>query len=87
VPYIPKDRRTYLMDHGLADLLGQVESEGELNYVFTELALDYAEKAGFSYSTFNTLMGVFPSTAAEFYRRVVAPYEDAKRKGNGDVYS
>jgi hypothetical protein len=24
--------------------------------------------------------------AAEFYRRVVAPYEDAKRAENGDVY-
>jgi hypothetical protein len=33
----------------------------------------------------NDVMGAFTGAQAEFYRRDVAPYEDAKIQQNGDV--
>ena len=38
------------------------------------------------YAVYNRAMGVFDCAAREFYRRVVAPYEDKKIMENGDVY-
>jgi hypothetical protein len=38
------------------------------------------------YCNMNTVMGALASTAQEFYRRVVVPYEQEKCDTNGDVY-
>lgn len=59
---------------------------GELNYTFTEAILTYMAVKGQSYSTFNDILGAVEGAKAEFYRRVVVPYEEIKRKENGDVY-
>lgn len=59
---------------------------GELNYRLTQLALIYVEYRGLNYATINDVVGAFECAKAEFIRRVVAPYEDAKILANGDVY-
>ncbi len=59
---------------------------GELNYLFTVLAIMFTEQKGVSYTNMNEVMGVFESAKLEYYRRMVAPYEDEKIKENGDVY-
>ena len=41
---------------------------------------------GNSYATINDIIGALEGAKMEFYRRVVAPYEDEKIKENGDVY-
>ena len=64
----------------------RLTTPGELNYAMTMLAIEYAKRWGISYTTFNEVMGVFASAQAEFYRRVVVPYENIKREENGDVY-
>jgi hypothetical protein len=59
---------------------------GELNYLFSMIAKQYLENTGKSYQTCNDVLGALDGASKEFYRRVVAPYEDEKLKENGDVY-
>ena len=59
---------------------------GELTYAMTRLALNYVEHQGISFSVLADVLAALDATAREFYRRMVAPYEDAKIEENGDVY-
>lgn len=77
MPYIKQTRRISCTNPN---------TPGELNYLITCLLLDYCEKHGQSYSTYNDCLGALTGAQLEFYRRVVAPYEDKKIKENGDVY-
>jgi hypothetical protein len=87
MPYVTEDRRADLD----AMKVGEVEdayslTPGDLNYLMTRLAIGYVNRKVKDYTTLNDVMGVFASAQAEFYRRVVAPYEDEKIAANGDVY-
>lgn len=62
-----------------------IKSAGELNYLFTLLALKYLSN-GESYQKFNDLMGALEGCKLELYRRKIASYEDHKIHLNGDVY-
>lgn len=62
------------------------ETPGELNFAITMLVTQYMHKRGLSYSSCNDCIGALEGAKFEFYRRVVAPYEDKKRVENGDVY-
>lgn len=79
MPYINEEARKRL-------LFGDVETAGELNYEFTQLALAYVDHKGLNYQTINDIVGALEGAKAEFQRRVVAPYEDGKIHENGDVY-
>lgn len=63
----------------------EANSEGELNYFIFTMFKHYIRKVGRNYATLNGLMGIFECCKAEFYRRIVAPYEDTKIHENGDV--
>lgn len=82
MPYIPKERREALFNADAPEF----EAAGELNFIFTELIKLYINQKGMSYNTCNEIIGVLDAAKLEFYRRVVAPYEDQKIKENGDVY-
>jgi hypothetical protein len=57
--------------------------DGEVNYVISRLInLSYERR----YASLNRAIGVLECIKQEYYRRVVAPYEDEKIKENGDVY-
>lgn len=58
---------------------------GELNYVFTRIALDYIDRFGEDYQHYNDILGALEGAKLELYRRHVAPYEDRKIEQNGDV--
>jgi len=62
------------------------ENPGELNYLLTQLLLNYIEKQGLKYQTINDIMGALESCKNEFYRRVAVEYEENKKDTNGDVY-
>ena len=64
----------------------RAQNVGELNFQITRLCYEYAQRKGVSYETLNAVRGVLGCATDEFYRRVVAPYEDMKIKENGDVY-
>jgi hypothetical protein len=87
MPYISRDKRTKY-EKVLGELIGILkalpveEVDGELNYVVTRIL---KEVYPLRYFHLNRAMGVLECIKQEFYRRVVAPYEDVKIRENGDV--
>lgn len=61
-------------------------SNGELNYLMSILAHFYIFKHGLTYNTGSDVIKAFECAKLEFYRRIMAPYEDGKIALNGDVY-
>ena len=82
MPYVkPEDRAA--LEKGSAS----PETPGELNYCITKLLDRYLQAKGLSYQHINDCLGALEGAKLEFYRRIVAPYEDTKIQANGDVYS
>ena len=64
---------------------------GKMNYVITRLIVDIFCQAkfhvgGLRYANIALATGVLENVKQEMYRRLAAPYEDAKCAENGDVY-
>ncbi|MFP3214943.1 MAG: hypothetical protein RXR32_00075 [Candidatus Micrarchaeota archaeon] len=88
MPYIKKEERQELdkLLQPLIDFLktkGTEEVDGQINYAFTRVLASLYQPRYFNY---NRAIGVLECIKQEFYRRVVAPYEDKKKEENGDVY-
>lgn len=62
------------------------QTAGELNYAITILCKAYLRENGLSYQRINDIVGALEGCKLEFYRRLVAGYEDKKIQENGDVY-
>lgn len=87
MPYIEKEARKK-WKATIEDIVKKLEKlpadkiDGELNYLITSiLKRTYSPK----YFNYNRAMGLMECVKLEFYRRVVAPYENKKIKENGDV--
>lgn len=78
MPYITNERREGVAEHG-------PENAGELNYVFTCIALDYIRRKDERYQHYNDIIGALEGAKLELYRRHVSPYEDKAIAKNGDV--
>ena len=88
MPYIEQSEREKLIPAILqlsTDLNINGNKKGNLNYAITKLVHLHLEKVGKKYDTLSDVHGVLQDAAAEFYRLVVAPYEDLKRVSNGEV--
>ena len=91
MPYIAQEYR-HNTDDELDDLYGLFCAmrdrctPGDLNYIITRIITVYYETKGPGYTQLNDAIGVLESAKQEFYRRVVVPYEEQKRKEQGDVY-
>ena len=87
MPYIKKESRPAI-DELVNPLINYLKSlpvekqDGALNYVITKIIKGLYPK---KYFHFNRALGVLSAVTNEFYRRVVAPFEDTKIKENGDV--
>lgn len=81
MPYIKRTRRIHPDNRGY-----HAENVGELNYAITRLCDLFLQDFGTNYANLNAVVGALECAKQELYRRVVAPYEDAKRVENGDVY-
>lgn len=67
------------------------ENAGELNYALTRVVDDYLVRLGaqagrLRYAHLNEAIGALECAKLELYRRIAAPYEDAKIDESGDVY-
>lgn len=83
MPYIHRDRRIDI------DRFHNPWTMGELNYAITTMCNKFLadhEAPVPSYTDLNAVIGVLECVKLEYYRRVVAPYEDIKKTQNGDVY-
>ena len=65
---------------------GQPESPGGLNYQISKVVAEYVRTNTLCYNTINDVIGALEGAKLEFYRRIAAPYEDAKLQQNGDVF-
>jgi len=81
VPYIKEEDRNRLQT---IDTIG-VKNAGELNYLFTRLALNYITDNGEKYQNYNDIIGALEGAKLELYRRHVSEYENYKILTNGDV--
>ena len=90
MPYIKKkDREKFqpiimAFQHAMRQTDGI--SEGELNYIITQLCIYYGRWGKKSYSRLNATLGVLDAVAREYYRREVTLYENEKCKLNGDCF-
>lgn len=88
MPYIHQQARNHLNEYldPLAEAIRQSDTfAGDLNYAISFI-LDRITNNRLNYATANACIGALECTKQEFYRRVVAPYEDSKVQQNGDVY-
>ncbi len=86
MPYIQKNEKLEIARSGI------LETPGQLNYLLTNACINYLDyKHAVSlgkicYTDYNDVIGALEACKLEFYRRMVAGYEDKKMKENGDVY-
>ena len=87
MPYIVPERQAEIDPHlkEFFEKISGVNDSGELNYIITQICIGVTE-AGYRYEDLNRIMGVLECAKAEFYRRIIAPYEETKKMTNGDVY-
>jgi len=78
MPYIPKEIRKELENRN-------PQNPGELNYLFTKIALQYIGDKGEKYQHYNDILGALEGCKLEMYRQQCSPYEDVKIKENGMV--
>lgn len=84
MPYITAARKRELLKQANAD---SPKNAGELNFILTEVVLDYMREQGCCYATINDISGALTECLAEFRRRITGPYEAVKAHRNGDVYT
>lgn len=86
-PYIKSENRPDI-DKLVEPLVAHIsalpleEQDGALNYAMTKVIKHVYP---LRYFHINRALGVLSAVAFEFYRIVAAPYEDVKRKENGEV--
>lgn len=88
MPYIKKEDRERYRE-ALVQIVGALESipeedrDGHINYVVTVMLKRLYKPP--KYKRYNKAIGVLECIKQEFYRIMVAPYEDVKIEQNGDV--
>lgn len=87
MPYIDPNVREFYepeLDALIAEFVIRGAKAGEFNYLVTRLALAFVGRYP-DYATFAAAIGGLEAAKLEFYRRHIAPYEDAKIEQNGNV--
>jgi hypothetical protein len=88
MPYIDGERRKDF-DQDIGRLVAKLEGlsgwqSGEVNYCLSKIIWNLWEMTP-NYSMGNSLVGVLECAKQEFYRRMLAPYEDKVQMCNGDI--
>jgi hypothetical protein len=94
MPYVEQDIREFLDEtiDGLAEDARSISSPGNwrgvMNYIISRLAVGIVmnHPDGVRYATLSDMHAAMNDAAAEWYRRVMGPYEDSAAEKNGDVY-
>ena len=80
MPYIKQHERSKF-------IIPAVSSGGELQYMIAAMIQAHLErKEEVRYKDLEEILGALAGAQHEFYREVVAPYEDEKMEENGGVY-
>jgi len=81
MPYIESEEDRMTMDSIISGFIWELQKKGNLNYFLCKLFLS----SKMSYEHARNFIGELENAKLEIYRRWVVPYEDLKKKGNGDV--
>jgi hypothetical protein len=85
MPYTLEAER--LQEEELRKVATSLMHQGQLTWAISVLMDEYVLSGGIvSYSTLSRARAAAQDAADEWYRSVMAPYEDKKRAENGDVY-
>lgn len=84
MPYIKKDERLFY-DRYIDRILELPKPIGDLNYLIVKICLRFLSFTKKQYSDYNAIIGMLECAKQEFYRRIVAEYENEKIKENGDI--
>jgi len=84
MPYITQERRKDF-DELLAQLGPRIKNKGEMNYCVSILMAWYVSEHGEGYQNISDAKDALVNAADEFARLRLAPYEDIKRKENGEL--
>ena len=91
MPYTKKEARAQT-EQCIAEIVSIIrkhpdaDMDGEVNFAISSLvARIYRPASGWRYHWLHRAHGVFATAGAEFYRRLVAPYEDRCIEKNGDL--
>jgi hypothetical protein len=85
MPYVDDQSRADLELVSLALKESPPATAGELQYVIARAIAEFMDMSDKRYQDMNDVMGALSGAQQEFYRRVVAPYEDSCIKRNGDI--
>lgn len=85
MPYIKQPSRAYLAQITEHIKNTNIQTPGNLNYLFTVLAHKYLKDNGLNYQAINDIIGAAEGMKLELYRRVASSFEDKKILENGDV--
>lgn len=88
MPYISQQTRNHLnqyLDPLAEEIFASKNFAGDINYSISYI-LARLTNHQLNYARANACVGALECAKQEFYRRVVAPYEDTKIVQNGDVY-
>lgn len=91
MPYIDFNTRSKWFDEvgelGIYEIrITKDMNKGDLNYVFSQIITNYVWTKGKNYQNLSDAAAALSDCRDEFYRRVIAPYEDEKKEQNGDVF-
>lgn len=89
MPYVKQQQRARLDPYIwqlIVELVRMGFASGDVSYALTQVLLSYVKYHGKCYKTLKDVGGILSYTDKEFYRKVVAPYEDKKAKENGEVF-
>jgi len=87
MPYTKRKDRTFEMANAITVLAEEIKTKGDLNYVICELLGRLILRDGIGYTTMSNWIDALPDAEDEARRRLLHPYEDLKKKENGDVPS
>lgn len=87
MPYIDRKKREAISGPYSPYInMTHIETAGDMQYAFALIVSHYLRASAASYQRYNDVLGALAGAQQEVYRRLVAPYEDAKKESNGDVY-
>lgn len=92
MPYLTQEKKNQIHNDDFKETkkltidLDKINCGGDLNYLFTILAIAYLDKHGLNYNNSSDVTKAMDNCKDEFYRRLLGPYEDMAIAKNGDVY-
>ena len=84
MPYIEQADRLKL-DAFADGLARNCDNVGDLTYALTRIVKGYAHRQGKSYANLSAAIAALECAKLEAYRVQLGPYEEGKRRKNGDV--